>query len=221
MATVTTTPDSIAERADQFSAFEWIQLHSRELTFALIGLVAVGAGIAFYKRSGAIKEERAERAYYTAMRSSQAGNKPLAIADLDKVILRYNGTAAAALAAMSSAELQYDAGRPAEGVKSLQKVSADGAAKPFAASIAALLADGLVDQGKASEAATKYREAAEKAVFPADRDIYLANAARALQAAGKKDEALKLWQQLASDAESVQSAEAHVRIGELSAKPAK
>ena len=51
--------------------------------------------------------------------------------------------------------------------------------------------------------------------------MYLADAARTLALAGKKDEALKIWQDLSVKLESPVLAEAKLRVGELSAAPAK
>ena len=52
------------------------------------------------------------------------------------------------------------------------------------------------------------------------RDGYRADAARALASAGKAAEAAKIWEELAKDPTSFYAAEARVRIGELTAKPA-
>lgn len=220
-ATPSTPPAPTTSRDESFSPLEWMQLHSRELTFAFVALVVIGGGVLFWKRSVAIKNERAEKAYFQSLRSVQAGNPQLALSDLQKVVTRYNGTAAAAQAAMSIAQIQYEAGKPAEGIKVLQQVGSSGSAKPFAASIEGLIADGLSNEGKFAEAAARYQAAAEKAEYKADKDLMRANAARALQAAGKGSDALKIWRELAADPESGQLAEANVRIGELLGKGVK
>ena len=73
---------------------DWFQLHSREVAWASIAVVALVAGGWFYNRSKDLKAERAERAYYQAQRAVTAGNMPLAESDLKKMIARYDGTTA-------------------------------------------------------------------------------------------------------------------------------
>jgi len=64
------------------------------------------------------------------------------------------------------------------------------------------------------------REAAEEARFDIDRDGYLADAARAYRRAGNDAEAVRIWTGLAEDPLGALAAEARVRLGELTAKPA-
>lgn len=205
---------------DEFSAFDWIQEHSKALTIVLVAGLAIGAAFALWKRSGAIKEDRAERAYFVALRAMQGGNAAAGTTDLNRLITRYAGTAAATQAAMTLATMHYDEGKHTEGVAVLERVQREGVPRQFEASIEALVASGLSDQGKFEEAAGRYRSASEKAVFPADRDAYLAESARSLTSASKPQEALSIWQQLAADPDSPVVPEAKVRIGELTAKPA-
>jgi hypothetical protein len=48
--------------------------------------------------------------------------------------------------------------------------------------------------------------------------VYIASAARDYTAAGKTDDAKKIWSALAKDDQSPAAAEARVRLGELEAK---
>lgn len=221
MASTTTAPSSPGSRADSITPFEWIQLHSKALTIALVVALAAGAGYALWKRSAAIKEERAEKAYFQALRSAQSGNQQLAQSDLEKLIGRYSGTSAATQGAISLATLHFEARNYAKGIQVLESIKAQGAPESFIASIDALIAAGYSDNGKHAEAAASYRSAAEKAEFPADRDAYLAEAARELTAASRPQDALAIWRRLAENPESATAPEAHVRIGELTARPAK
>lgn len=218
MASTTTAPSTASTSADDsFSPFDWIQLHSKALTVVLVGGLVVGAGYALWKRSIAIKEERAEQAYFQALRTTQSGNPQLAEADMEKLITRYAGTAAATQAAMNLAILQFESGNYAKGLSVLEKVKASGVPKTFEASVEGLIAAGLVDSGKPADGAARYRVAADKAPFPAEHDTYLAEAARALLVAGRKEEALAIWKELGANEDSPAYAEAHVRIGELTA----
>jgi tetratricopeptide (TPR) repeat protein len=82
------------------------------------------------------------------------------------------------------------------------------------------VAAGHEGAGRFADAAGRYRAAADLTRLEDERDIYLANAARAYQAAGNKAEAIQIWRRLA-DSEGTQAAEARVRLGELTAEPAK
>ena len=90
---------------------DWFQLHSREVAWASIAVVALVAGGWFYNRSKDLKAERAERAYYQAQRAVTAGNMPLAESDLKKMIARYDGTTASIQARLQVAQLMYDSVR--------------------------------------------------------------------------------------------------------------
>jgi predicted negative regulator of RcsB-dependent stress response len=219
MPSTTATPATAPVRDESPTPFEWIQLHSRALTIVLVAGIAVGAAYALWKRSGAIKEDRAEKAYFQALRAVQSGNAPVAAQELDRLVTRYAGTSAATQAAMTLATIRFRDGKHAEGIQVLEKLKAEGVPESFEASIEALVAAGLADQGKFDDAAARYRVAAGKAQFPADRDSFLAEAARSLMSANKRPEALAIWSSLASDPDSPQIAEARVRVGELTAKP--
>ena len=96
-----------------------------------------------------------------------------------------------------------------------------GAVGPFAASIEALMGAAAADQKKTDEAVKHYLAASEKARFPTDQDLYKAEAARVYALGGKKDEAIKLWTELAAKPNTPTLAEAKIRLGELQGAPAK
>jgi hypothetical protein len=81
-----------------------------------------------------------------------------------------------------------------------------------------LIGEGLLDGKKYVEAAKAFQDAAARTSFAADKDVYSADAARALTLAGKTEEAKKLWSDLAAKRESPVLAEARVRLGELEGK---
>ncbi|HJP60602.1 MAG TPA: tetratricopeptide repeat protein [Gemmatimonadaceae bacterium] len=82
--------------ADEESLVEWFTVHTRQVTWSVIGLAVIIGGIWFYERSQAIKSQRAETAYFQARQAVEAGNLPLGISDLQKVVNRYEGTSAGA-----------------------------------------------------------------------------------------------------------------------------
>ncbi|HET6681486.1 MAG TPA: tetratricopeptide repeat protein [Gemmatimonadaceae bacterium] len=187
------------------------------LTAVIIGAVVVVAGIvgiSVARRSAAIKETRAEQALFAAQQSFTAGNLPLAQSDLQKMLARYDGTRAADQASLLLAQIHYQAGQVDSGLVLLGKMTSAG---PEGAAVDALRAAGLETQNKLDDAAAAYQAAAQKAGAGSVADGYRAEAARVLATAGKKDEALAIWRELANDEESFYAAEAHVRIGELTA----
>ena len=187
---------------------------------ALVGVALVaGFGTWYYREQQALKSSRAEQAYYQAQASLASGNKPLAQADLQKVVDRFEGTPAAIQATLLLAQLRYDEGKHAEGVQLLEGMVGD-APTHLKSGVHALLAAGYEGQQKPAEAAAAYRQAAEATPYDLDRDKFLADAARAFTAAGRTEDARKIWAELADDPISPTAAEARVRLGELEAKPA-
>jgi predicted negative regulator of RcsB-dependent stress response len=195
-------------------------LHKRGLTWAVLALVAIIAGFWFYQRSQAIKAQRAESAYFQARQSAAAGNLPLAVSDLQKVVVRYEGTRAGTQAALSLAQAFYDQKKFKEGIGALKKVEAK-APGDFRPSIHVLEAAGYEELKDFLAAAEQYKLAAMATEFPVDKAKFQAAAARDYMAAGKTEEAKAIWVELVKDDASVEAAEARVRLGELTAKPMK
>lgn len=199
---------------------DWIQLHSRQVSWAAIGLAAVVGGGWFYIRSQNLKAERAERAYYTAQQSMASGNLPLAESDLRKMISRYDGTPAAMQARLTLSQILYDQGKVQEGVAELKKAMPTlEKSKDFASSAHLLAAAGYEQVRKFAEAAVEYEAAAIVARFDEDRQRYQSEAANAFLLAGRKDDAKRLWTILAADSKGTVAGEARVRLGELTATP--
>jgi tetratricopeptide (TPR) repeat protein len=199
---------------------DWLILHKREVTWAVLALAAILGGFWFYERSQALKSQRAESAYFQARQSAAAGNLPLAVLDLQKVIVRYEGTRAGSQAAVSLAQAMYDQGKFKEGIEALKKAEAK-APEDFRSSIHVLEAAGYEELKDFVAAAEQYSVAAKATRFPADKAKYQAWAARDYMAAGKTEEAKTIWTELAKDESNAEAAEARVRLGELTAKPMK
>jgi predicted negative regulator of RcsB-dependent stress response len=203
------------ERAD--ALVSWLELHSRQLMYASIGLLLIAGGVWFYKQSNARQAESAETALSEAESAMSAGNMPLAQSDLEKLIQRYGSTDAGRQAHVLLAQVHYEKGEFQQGIEELKTVTSDKDAYTAAAALS-LEGAGLEQAGKLADAAATYQKAASKAPYKVDHDLYLANAARVLTLAGKVDDAKKIWMDLANDDASPASAEARVRLGELEAK---
>jgi len=202
------------------SVGDWVLVHKRELLWALLALAVIVGGFWFYERSQSLKEQRAESAYFQARQSAAAGNLPLAVSDLKKVVARYEGTRAGTQAALSLAQSLYDQKKFKEGIDALKQVEAK-APDDFRASIHVLEAAGFEELKDFTAAAEQFKLAALATSFPVDKAKYQAGAARDYMAAGKTDQAKAIWTELAKDESSLESAEARVRLGELTARPMK
>ncbi len=199
------------------SVMDWVQSHGRQIGIGAIVVVALAAGSWVVSRSNDTKAAGASRALSEAQRSMTSGNLALAAADLQKVVSRYGSTTAGTQARLLLAQVQFQQGKLADGMKVLDEVGSAGAMQ---ASLHALRAAGLEQSGKSAEAAEEYLKASSASNLPSERESYKADAARAYVTAGKKEEALKIWQAIAADDASPLNGEARLRVGELSASVA-
>jgi hypothetical protein len=184
------------------------------------GVVAVAVAIVYFtKQAAQMKRDNADRALATAQSAYYSGNIPLAKTNLEKAATSFVGTAGGAQAAMLLAQISFNDGKYDEGIKQLMDGRSSVPAE-FAPDYESLIADGFADNHKLAEAADHYGKAADATPFAADKDSFRASQARALAAAGKSDDARKIWVQLATNPESPSFSEARVRLGELGAKAA-
>jgi predicted negative regulator of RcsB-dependent stress response len=204
--------------ADEESFSEWLMLHKREVSWAVIALAMVVLGYWYYERSEALKAQRGETAYYQARQSAAAGNLPLAVSDLQKVATRYEGTRAGAQASITLAQALYQQKKFKDGIAVLKRAEAK-APSDFRPSIHVLEADGFEELRDFGAAAEQYKVAAAATKYPVDKAQYQAAAARDYMAAGKTEDAKAIWAELAKDETGPMAAEAKVRLGELLAKP--
>ena len=209
--TKTRTSDDAIE-----NAIEWVRFNSKPIVIGAVVVAVTIGGYGFWRSTEATKETKAEKAYFDAQRSVQAGNLPLAQSDLEKMFPRYLGTHSGTLAAMLLAQVHYQQGKYGEGIKVLTSASV-GAPERMAASVQALIGAGQLDLQKYPEAGAAYVKAAGLTELPGEKESYISEAARAYTLAGNKPEAIKLWKQIVGNAESNRVAEARVRLGELEA----
>jgi predicted negative regulator of RcsB-dependent stress response len=197
----------------------WVRTNGRTATAAVI-IVAGVAGAAFlYRSASTTRAAQAEAALLGPRQSILAGNIPLAQTDLKRVLTRFKGTAAATEAAMLLATTYYDQHKYTDGVAVLEQAQTTGPGKPFASATIALIADGYAQEGKYREAAANYERAASATSYRTERDRLRAAAARAYVAAPDTTAAIRIWTELSSDPKSPEAGEAHLRLGELTAKP--
>ena len=204
-----------------FTLSEWGRRNGKWVAIGAVVVVAAMGGTWLYRRSNALKEGRAAAALIAAEQSMVAGNAALAQSDLDKLVKRYPGTAAARQAAVQLAHLLYEKGQYQEGVARLEQLLPSVDDRDFKAIVEDQIGAGYEDMGKYADAARHYVRAAELARFAADSANYLASAARAHTSGGNVAEAKRIWLGLAADPTGPVAAEARVRLGELEARPAR
>ena len=198
------------------SLMEWARANANKLS--IVGLVVVAAAAIglLWRASADKKEVRASQALAAAQNVVASGNAALAQSDLQAMLRRYGGTKAAIQAHMLLAQIHFGANKVDEGLKELDAI---GSAGPYSASVHALRGAGLEQAGKGAEAGAEYEKAAAASPTKLAKAAYHSDAARAYLAAGKTDEAKRIWEAMAADDSNPLAGEAKVRLGELSVKP--
>lgn len=198
------------------SVSNWLQLNSKPILYAVGGVAVAAAAVFLYRSTTASTREKASAALYQAQAPFAEGKFDEAKGALEKVASRYGSTASGQQAAILLAQVFYEQKQYDGGIKALEGALGS-ASSDFKASMESMIAAGYEMKGSWNDAATHYGKAQAAATFPADKHTYQAAQARSLMAAGKSDEAKKIWEELAQlDGQSVQQ-EANVRLGELAA----
>lgn len=209
-----------ADEIDMDRVMDVIVTRKREFAIGAIVVVALAGGVLLWRLSANQKSERARVALADATNTLYSGNRPLGETELQAVADRYRDTAPGIEAAMVLAQTDFEEARWADGLKVLDAVKQSGAIENFKAAVDGLIAGGYTDMKKYDDAVKSYRAAADESKFQPMKDLYLADAARVLQTAGKNDDAKKIWEDVSSRPDSPSLQEAKVRLGELNAVPA-
>jgi predicted negative regulator of RcsB-dependent stress response len=199
------------------SAMDWVRSNGKYIAIAAVVVAVSAAGWFFVRQSQLTKATAAENQLNRARQSYGQGNLPLAQTDLRQVITRFKGTTAGSQATMLLAQTYFEQGKADSG---LTVLNAGDPARADAAAFEALKGAGLEQKKEYAQAAARYQAAAAETNVKVSRDRYMADAARAFTSAGNKAEAAKIWETLAKDEASAFSAEARVRLGELTATAA-
>jgi predicted negative regulator of RcsB-dependent stress response len=215
----TQSEKSAIDHAQTF--FDWTRINSKALTIGGAIVLAAAVVFWFYARSQQLKAVNAQTALMNAKQSLTSGNMQLAQTDLQSVFSRYGSTQAGVEAAMLLATAAYDANKPQDGITILEKAAGSSAASSVQGTIHSLEGDGYAQMGKLADAAKQYETAADAANGALEKAFYQSKAARAYQASGDTAKARSLWTTLSNDPNASMTSEARVRLGELSAQPAK
>ena len=206
---------------DELELLDWIRANMRWVGIGALVVVVVAGGWWVYTQSKVRKEQNAAQALFQAKQSMAAGNLVLAQSDLSRLVSRYNGTAAGAEGAMILAGIDYDQAKYQEGIQVLEK-AADGAPAAIEPQLRTLIGDGYLSMKNTASAAQAYERAADLTTLTTEKANHRAQAARAYMVGGDTAKARQIWSDLATDEKAPSiAAEAKVRLGELTAKPAK
>lgn len=200
---------------------QWL-FHNRQwLTIAASVIVVGGGGWWVYNQSRITKEINASKALSLAKQSIGAQNSALAQSDLQKLVARYGGTGSGSEGAMLLAQLNYDQNKYQEGITVLENATKS-APQPMESEIRGLMGDGYLALKNPAAAAKEYEKAADLTDRDLERSNQRARAARAYATAGDSAKSRQIWNDLVSSTKNpAVAAEARVRIGELTARPAK
>jgi predicted negative regulator of RcsB-dependent stress response len=208
---------TVEDQTDTF--IDWTREHTRELSFAALAIATIAAAAWLYGRSAETKASMAMMALGQAERTLAAGRVADGQAELERLVVRYEGTAAGTQGALRLAQVLYEQGKFQEGVTHLEQTLDEYGSGPLEVSIRQLIAGGYEELGRPADAASRYEEAAEKVALEGEQDELRARAARAYAAAGNKARAIQIWEQLEAKGGPLVN-EAKVRLGELRATPA-
>lgn len=193
-------------------ATEWLEQNGRLVGGGLVVAAVAVAGLFAYRSSEQTAAARAERSLYEA-ESRYAQGDPGAAQALRQLATRYNGSPAAAHARVLLAQVYYDRGQYADGLRALGtgSVPAD-----WREPTERLRAAGELGAGRPKDAAATFERLARDA-GPDTRAMLLGDAARAYDLAGDTANARRTWQAVIDSGVRGAADEARVRLGELEA----
>ena len=219
--TKTKTPSALAaDDLELDSVIDTLSAHKREIMIGGIVVVVLAGSLLLWRLSVTQKNDRADRALADATNALYAGNRPLAATEFQALADRYRDTAAGVEGALILTQLDFEDAKWADGLKVLEAIKQSSVIENFRAPVDGLMGGAYADLKKYDESVKHYQAASDESAYQSIKDIYQADLARILALAGKKDEARKIWADLAARPDSPAVAEAKVRLGELDAAPA-
>lgn len=198
-----------------YEAQDWFSRNKNTAYIALGVLVAAIAGLYFYNQNKAEKNERASallsrvvpmylqgdyRKAIDGDPSQKFGNEPTL--GLRQIVADYGSTDAGNQAALYLGNAYYYLGQPDSALAMFDKVDIN--APVVQASVEAGRAAVLEDKGNKAEAAKLFESAAKRSEEnPLNADYFL-SAAQGYEAAGNKDEAIRLYKMLLEEYQGTQ-----------------
>lgn len=203
------------------NASDWARSNQKPIIIVLGAIAVVALLILGYRYNDRSTNEQAAAALTRAQLTAQQGPaSATTMTALAGVAQKYGKTSAGQQAALLLAQVRYEAGQYAEGVKGLEG-QVGSATADFVASFEQMIGMGYEAQAKHDQAAEHFGKAAAATKFAQDKAYYQASQAHALMSAGKLDAAKALWQELADREDPRFGQEAQVRLGEIAGRASK
>jgi TolA-binding protein len=194
----------------------WYKDRTRQAVMGVAALAVAAGGAWLVTSGGQRKEAFAARSLATARSAAESGNLPLASSELQKVIATYKGTDAAQEAAIALNQVRMINGQNELAVVGLRDFLKTDPKPDARASAEGLLGAALENGGKPAEAAEAYSRAADAATQAFVKSEMLVDAGRAFRAAGKNDDAVRVYRTVIEKYEKTPAfTEAQVRLAEL------
>lgn len=190
---------------------------------SIVGAVVVVAALVvwFMITSANRKEAFAAQALEQARSTAESGNLADAVQQYEKVTTNYSGTDAAMQATIGMAQARLVAGQTELAISTLEEFVAKNPPSNYASPANGLLGTGYEDVGRYDEALKAYQKAADEARDDYLKASLLLDAGRSAKLAGKKEEAVKIYNQIVDKfGDTAARSEAEVRLSELTAEPA-
>lgn len=181
------------------------------------GAVAVLAvAIWFFVTLGQRKESAASEQLARARNTAEQGDLGGAASQFEQIVTGFRGTQAAYNASIGLAQVKLIAEQNEGAVTTLTTFLNENPPAEYAGPANGLLGTAYENTGKFAEAVASYRKAADLATVPYLKVSALLDAARASNAAGKKDEAIAILKEILAKYKDVAGVvEAELMLGEL------
>ncbi|MCK6621766.1 MAG: tetratricopeptide repeat protein [Calditrichaceae bacterium] len=192
-------------KQDQFvlatmKAKSFLEDHSRQLVYGVLGVIAAAALVWFYLNSQKSAQKEALSLLSTGQEQIRNGDKENGMATFTEIVERYNGTHAAGEAAFFLAKFYWEDNDFTQAKKYFKAVTDGYAGKNIMTQAAyAGYADCLMGEKNYAEAAKNYEKAATiDPMFPMAAD-YFYSAAQAYREAGNLQKAKELSDKVIKD----------------------
>lgn len=184
--------------------------------YAAGAVVIIAVVIWFFITAGARKEAFASDLLNQARSVAESGDLGQAASQFDNIIKEYRGTQAGYEASIGLAQVRLIADQDANAISGLSEFLKQNPPAVYASPAQGLLGTAYENTGKYDDALAAYRKAADLAAVPYLKVGALLNAARAANLAGKKDDAVKILEDIIKKYPDINGrTEAELMLGEL------
>lgn len=201
------TDDAVMLRAAEMA--EWARKNARMVVTATAVVLALAAGMLYYRIWKANRADRAAIEYFR-LKAVLSGDNTQAVRQLDQFASRFDGTTESAEARMAAAQLLMVEGQPARALPDLH--AAADANTPVRESAMSLLGSALAQSGKRQEAIDTYLKLADRTRLDYVRQDALTQAAALREQANDWKGAAELYAKAADGLEKGSQDRAYLEL---------